>query len=357
MTVLSSHEVIEDFIQFASTLPNRKLRKYETALAQYASNKLTKHECAILADWLKRSAERNEDLNDAENPALFSVFFVLCIYARRMKNHSTHKDLIRDYGELFEGELLYPHIVSLFHKQYDTPEDMELAIHYSRKAVENLPSQVGVLHCYVEAVVTAIERGLEIEQEIVEDAREKMDQIIRLDYQYPKFHCTKGRLLAILKQYREAKTAIHKAIDKEDSSSTDYAIRLNEYQAHLSRIEAAESSSLILAELERTRTELEESKRELKISMDKMQKDNLQSLAFFVAIISLTIGSFNLIGNKPFLDSAFLIMILTGCILVGYLCLGMLLQQKKFPWKHQTFILLIGLLLIAGPLYFHYLSH
>ncbi|XXM71454.1 tetratricopeptide repeat protein [Lysinibacillus sphaericus] len=347
---------MEDFIQFVSTLPNRKLRKYETGLAQYASNKLTKHECAILTDWLKQSTDRNEEANDPENPILFSIFFVLCIYARRMKNHSTYKNLIQDYGEFFEGELLYPHIVSLFHKQYDTPEDMELAIHYGRMAVENLPHQVGVLHSYVESVVAAEERGLDIDQAIVGDAREKMDQIIRMDNQYPKFYCTKGRLLAVLKQYREAKTAIHKAIDKEDSSSTDYAIRLNEYQSHLSRIEAAESSSLILDELEKTRSELEESKLELEISMDKMQKDNLQSIAFFVAIISLTIGSFNLIGNKPFLDSAFLIMILTGCILIGYLSLGMLLQQKKSPWKHQVFILLIGLLLIAGPLYSHYLS-
>ncbi|MDZ5471904.1 hypothetical protein SM124_09105 [Bacillus sp. 31A1R] len=344
MTTLSPPETITRFLEFSETLPDMKMRTYEVQLTKYASQNVSKAEFDLLLTWLKERVPSSQ-------PATFECYFVLCIYSRRMKNFSIYRELLRDYGAYFEHLPLYYHIEALYYKQFDTPNDIEMAMSCASKAAQHpeLSRQVGVLHSYVESVVKAEEHKLNVSPSILEDAMIKINEVVRLDNHYAKFHCTRGRLLALRKDFTEARRAIHKAIDLEDSTITDYSIRINDYQSHLTRIQMEEKSHLILKELYKTKEEFEQSKENMVVSMEKLQKDNLQFLGFFVAIISLTIGSLNMIGDKSFHETAYLIMILTGCILLGYVSLGMLFQPKQVKRIYQVYIFLIGLLLIVGP--------
>lgn len=347
MATLSPPEAITRFLDFYETLPDMNLRSYEVQLTKYASQNVTKVEFDLLLSWLRERVHSPQS-------AAFECFFVLCIFSRRLKNFSEYRELLRDFGTYFEHLPLYHHIEALYYKQFDTPNDIEMAMTCASKAAQHpeLSRQVGVLHSYVESVVKAEEHNQNVSPSILEDAMIKINEVVKLDNHYAKFHCTRGRLLALREDFPEARRAIHKAIDLEDSTNIDYSIRINEYQSHLTRIQMEEKSHLILKELKETKAEFEQSKKDMVVSMEKLQKDNLQFLGFFVAIISLTIGSLNMIGDKSFHETAYLIMILTGCILLGYVSLGMLFQPKQVKRIYQLYIFLIGLLLIGGPFLF-----
>ncbi|OLN24123.1 hypothetical protein BTO30_01545 [Domibacillus antri] len=341
---------VNDFMEFASGLPDSSLRAYETAITDYVSDRLENESFEHIYKWLKNTLAQN---SPEHKKSQFSAFVLLCIYSRRMKNISKYKELIDEMGMFFSEEPFYPHIAALYHKQLDTLEGMESAIYYSRQAVANLPHQVGILHSYVESVINAIENQVEISDGVLDDAKEKMKTIMLLDSSYAKFHCTRGRLLAISREYSQAKNAINKAIDLEKSHKSDYALRINDYQSHLIRIQTAESSDVILKQLITTKQELEESRKRIEDSMDKMKTENIQLLGFFVAIISLTIGSLNMINDKPFMESALLIIILTGCILLTYTGLGVLFQPKNQNRSKIILISVFAVILIGAALLFY----
>lgn len=351
--------IVEDFISFSKQLPSMERIEYELVLTNYAAKHIKELEFNTILTWFKAETEK-ANTDEVDERLLFSTFFLLCIYSRRMKNYSVYKELLDKYEKIFEREALYPHLLSMYYKNFNSKEDMEWTIEYAREAVKNLPEQVGVLHNYVEAIVTAKENGLEIEDSLWTDAQEKMKEVIKRNAKhklYAKFHCTNGRLLALLKKFADAKEAIQKAIDQEDSTSNDYSLRINEYQSQLMRIQTLETSEKILSELESTKKEIEDSKKEIedskqemKVSMKKLQRDNLQFLGFFVAIITLTIGSFNLIGDKTFLETALLLLILTGSIILAYACLGFISHLKKSGIPQLIVVLLIGIVLIVGSI-------
>jgi uncharacterized membrane protein YphA (DoxX/SURF4 family) len=343
---------VEEFIQFASQLPDMNKIYYELDLTNYAAKNMRASDYDEILAYLN-SCIANRKQNQPLGNILFSSFFLLCIYSRRMKNYSVYSTLLKDYGKYFDEHPLFPHIQSQYHKNFHSPDHMKWTIEYARESVENTPLHIGVLHNYVEAIVTAKENHLEISDSLWQDAQLKMNQVAKHNL-YAKFHCTRGRLLALLGKYAEAKLAIHEAIDQEVSTSKDYAIRVNEFQAHLMRIQTMETATSILTQLENTQKEFEASKNEMHTSMDKLQKDNLQFLGFFVAIISLTIGSLNIIGDKTFIETALLILILTGSIILGYVTLGFLFNTSKSSKYPQMIALFIGILFIVGSILVHY---
>lgn len=348
----SVSRTIEEFIQFASNLPDMKKIHYELELTNFAAKNLRESDFDEILSWLDETIV-NREMNESQGYILFSSFFLLCIYSRRMKNYTVYSKLINDYGLYFEEQPLYPHILSQYHKNFHSPDHMKWTIEYAGEAVLNTPNHIGVLHNYAEAIVTAKENNLEIAESLWEDAQLKMAQVAKHNL-YARFHCTRGRLLALLGKYSEAKQAIHEAIDQEVSTSKDYTIRVNEFQSHLMRIQTMETAKSILTKLENTQKEFESSKKEMQDSMEKLQKDNLQFLGFFVAIISLTIGSLNIIGDKTFIETALLILILTGSIILGYLSLGFIFYTRTTNKYSQIIVLCIGSLFIIGAILAYY---
>ncbi|WP_258756453.1 hypothetical protein [Cytobacillus firmus] len=219
---------------------------------------------------------------------------------------------------------------------------------------QKLPNQVGVLHNYAEAIIQAKENGLMISQEELQEANHIINRVIHLSPRYAKFYCTRGRILAAFGKFHEAKTAIRRAIDMEESTKKDYAIRINDYLYHLSRIQTNEFSQVFSEKIALTEKSFDEAKAEIDDSISKLKTENLQMLGFFTAIISFTIGSLNILGNKNFLESALLILILSGSLVLAFVGFGLLFQSKiQHPWRTVA-ISLLSLFTIAGSLAAYY---
>lgn len=259
----------------------------------------------------------------------FAVFFLICTYERRMKNISKLEMIITKYEKYFKQLPLINHLKSLLFKEMETNEAIKKEIFYARIVANQLQDHPGVLHHYAEAIIHAKEIGLTISDKEIDDALEKVDEAITIFPEYAKYYCTKGRILAAKGEFQEAKENIRRAIDQESSNKKDYAIRINDYHFYLNHIKTIEFSSLLSEKIQLTEKELLESKTEINETISKLKSENLQMLGFFTAIISFTIGSINFIGDRSFLESALLILILASALVLAVAGFGLIFQHEK----------------------------
>jgi tetratricopeptide (TPR) repeat protein len=346
--------IIGRFVEFVDSLPEVTTREYEIKVVEFGVH-LTPSECKNLVLLLEHRYDEHETVRNID--IRFAAFFALCNYYRRMKHISQFKHLIDTYGNEFLDYALYPHLVSILYKQFETLSGLEQSIIYAEEAVTQLPNQVGVLHNYAETIICVKEQGGNVTEEKLTEAYQTINKVIYISNDYAKFYCTRGRILAALGKISEAKEAILQAIDKEDSTKPDYSIRISDYQYHLIRIQTIEFSKLLSNKVEVTETNLNKTKMEVEQSLNKVKTENLQILGFFTAIISFTIGSINLLAKQSFIEAAFLILILTGALLLGYAGFSTLIQSKIANIRITLFISFIGLFLIVGSfLGYHYLK-
>jgi tetratricopeptide (TPR) repeat protein len=344
-------DIIGRFIEFVEGLPEETTREYEVKLVAFGVH-LTPSECEKLSLLLQHSYDEHVAVRNTN--IRFAAFFALCNYYRRMKHITQFKDLVDAYGNEFRNNALYPHLVSILYKQFETLSGLEQSIIYAEEAVAHLPNQVGVLHNYAETIICVKEQGGHVTDEKLAEAYQTINKVIYLSKEYAKFYCTRGRILAALGKISEAKEAILQAIDKEDSTKPDYAIRISDYQYHLIRIQTIEFSKLLSSKVEATEENLNRTKLEVEQTLNKVKTENLQILGFFTAIISFTIGSINLLAKQSFIEAALLIIILTGALLLGYAGFSTLIQTKTANIKLTLLISLIGLLLIVGSFFGHH---
>jgi tetratricopeptide (TPR) repeat protein len=349
---------VDRFLHGINTLPDHRTREYEVGLTELAK-KLSAHDFQELRDWLSAQYVVVRTENDTQ----FGVFIVLCTYSRRKKNTYVFKDIVEESDGRFVGYPLYPHILSLLYKEMS---EVERSIQSAKEASINLPNQIGVLHNYAEAIVQAKENSLYITDEQMNEALELINKVTgRRDPSNAKFHCTRGRILAQYGQFAEAKRSILKAIDLEDSSNSDYSIRINDYQYHLVRVQTiefnrsfegklSEFNRSLEGKLSTTEQSLAEQKKDIDKSLHSIKAENLQMLGFFVAIISFTMGSLNILQGKKFLESGLLILILMGSTVLAYIGFGLLIniQVRK---KAMIIVSILALLVVIGAFSSYYL--
>ncbi|SHG04573.1 hypothetical protein [Ornithinibacillus halophilus] len=197
---------------------------------------------------------------------------------------------------------------------------------------------------------------MNIDQEDIDNANSYIETVLLLRNDYAMFFCTKARLQAQNGQYEEAKKNVSHAIDIENPQSNDYAMRISDYRNHLSNIKTRElyanvrhdimdaKRSIIKAE-----TSVEQILEQTKEQADQMKTQNMQMLAFFTAIISFIIGSINIISNQPsYLESAMLMLILAGILILANLGLSILHSTIKENLSKYIIVAIIGIGLIVS---------
>ena len=197
----------------------------------------------------------------------------------------------------------------------------------------------GFIHVFADTVARVCEESFGETQDRVrtkwlEHALVEVDRAIELDRRYAKYYCTRGRLLAQAARFDEALQDIRTAVDREDSSRADYAIRIGEYQYHNLRVQALKNEALISAQvsgslsalddgLKTARTQIDESMRR----MDDSRIQNLEFLGFFAALVSFTIGSIQLALSQEARQTAALMLVLVGALLTAFAGFGFVIHR------------------------------
>jgi tetratricopeptide (TPR) repeat protein len=293
--------------------------------------------------------------NESNVDIRFRAFFGITLHHRRQNNHTEFKNIVDQNIEEFRNIKLHDHVLALLYKSFNDRDGILKSLDYSKKAIEKLNRHVGVLHNFCETIVIALEENLEVDPIDLENAASLIETVITLSPNYAKFYCTKGRILAQNKKFDEAKKNIMYAIDIENSKSNDYSIRISEYRNFLVQIKTNKLYESVKTDIEEAKTTIltaHDSVQHIvastKENMESMKAQNLQMLAFFTAIISFTIGSINILNNqRSFMQSAMLILILAGAMVITNTLFSILLTTiKQNIWKY-ILVVIVGFLLIG----------
>ncbi|MDJ0900246.1 MAG: hypothetical protein QNJ55_15690 [Xenococcus sp. MO_188.B8] len=337
-----------DFIDLFKNSPNEDTREFEMLLTLLAiENTNVFPLCQEILD------DRNQD-----QKIRYAAFFTLCNYHRRYKNPSKYNDLLESHRNEFQSHSTYNHLYSMFLQQRNKNQDLIKAIYFAEESISKAPKHPGFLHNFSHAVVTAVEEGV-IPSEQSKDqlalAKKYLKSAIQIEPDYAKFYCTKGRLLAIQGFFVKAKGDIRIAIDKEDSLREDYALRITDYQSYLMRIQLQEVSKELGRKLKDTSnellSELQSERRSLNKRVDQERVRSVEFLGFFTAVISLIIGGIQISQRQDIVESAQLMIVFTGTLLIAFSSLSFLLNGMA-DIKRSAPIFFFGMITCAMGLLF-----
>lgn len=332
----SNSEFYKAVEEFVKNNHNDCERSYETELVKNIVNNFD----IPLTDLEEQIDKKNLDIS-----IRYAIFFYLCTKHRRNKDYGKYSELIDKFKNEFKNYKSVAHLEAMYLTEVlDGREETILAIKLSEEAIECAPQNCGFLHCYTVIIAEGFENDYLNHQEdkhFLDKACKYIKKAIELAPDYPKFYATQGRLLAIGKNFKEAKYYIKKAIDKEQSSVPDYSLRINDYQKHLLSVISNEHIEEIENKLKRFETNLKDTNHQLETSKIK----NIELLAFFAALLSLIIGSIEIASNQPFKEAFLLINSLCGLLLIVFSCLSPMLFGIKYFLKTIP-VLIVGFLIL-----------
>lgn len=304
-------------------LPSETTRAYETELTSLVMKEEPEFpdKVSTILDLLEQ---------ETEEPIRYACFVMATIWYRRNKDSLSFENLIRKYRTTFSNHPSFEHFRLLYYVDYvavaDT--DWEVIAAAAQKNADTM-NHCGARHMFAEFVAMFLENDA---LHISEDKRQywlklaiaNVEQAITLDSQYAKFYCTKGRLYGLMGRYDDALTYVRYAIQIEPPGSSDYAIRIGNYQAHVLRIQEMKNLTDMRQQMAQYRIEQEELLSQLQDETNEVKGSlmrNLEYLGVFSGIISFTMGSVSLagsVGNGSLIGAAALIVVLFGALIGVY---------------------------------------
>lgn len=201
-------------------------REYENAITDLAKKHSTIKDIAYFTDIMHN-----------DRTYAFEAFFCLATIFRRNRDFTKLSDLIQSAENRvdFKGHVSLPHIRIMYETHSESLYDYDSLLETAHKSACELSNNSGYQHTFANAFATICENCLPEDLDIIMDswydsALYCVNKAISLQKKYAKFYCTKARIVALKKHFDEANELILKAIDLEDSSSSDYPLLIGNYQ-------------------------------------------------------------------------------------------------------------------------------
>ena len=171
----------------------------------------------------------------------FTAYYAAFTFYRRLGYVYKIHDLVDHFNEQFKDYrfnniILSQHYSTLFQLEGHKPEDLRKAIEYARIALEKIPENSGVMQNYADLITKGFEMGVmgkRKDKEQLAYAIGRIENALKINPGYPKYHCTLGRLLSFKNRFDEAIMAIEKAISLENMETKDSFIRIVEYNKYI----------------------------------------------------------------------------------------------------------------------------
>ena len=149
--------------------------------------------------------------------------------------------LIKKYHQVFENYPSSRQLLGIFYFETGEEFDRDELIAATYKNRLTFDTNAGYVHLFADILVTIYEKGSNVNKEEFfnkwyDIALNAVDRAIELDDKYAKYHCTKGRILAMAKKYDEADKSISRAISLENPKKNDYVLRISNYYYHKAMI-------------------------------------------------------------------------------------------------------------------------
>ncbi len=353
------------------SLPAQTERKFEKDIVKYAlkwddSIIVSKdHNTPVLYEFIDLIKQETPSAEDRQ--LAFAAFCIAENYARRNENLTTLKALETNYGHYFKDEPFLLHLevctdikeLEAYNKDEWENRDFSVILQKAYTNMHNLTGNIGAAHAYAELILLAFENAPSLLDYLNEKKKEKLLQsaldvmvVVHDRDAYAKFYCTHGRLFAVAGKYDEALEYLNMAIDKEDSSKSDYPIRVGRYLTFIQQVRSQQQA-------EANKLAADEQLKNVVQKMEDQTKDSttksMEFLGLFSGIVSFTIGSLTIggaIAEQSIKHAAGLIIVLMGALMGVFSAFGMILHgfaNKKTV--RNLIVLLMGIAIIAGGMW------
>jgi hypothetical protein len=272
----------------------------------------------------------------AEQPGTdlaYAAFYTSHIYFRRMKEQSELSELMATFGDSYRSRPTYPHLKSL--SLAADPREVESAVHCAEAAKEAAPRHAGVLHNYALATIHREEARATPDPERLVAARQALDAALAETHgSYARYHATYATLFLLDGDYARAEEEVNQAIDREEPTNADYALRIGEYQAIKIDIKVRQSLRAITAEqgnaIDEVRSlqqgamsQLEQIRSAIEGRIGEARAESLQLLGLLAAVVAFVVSASSIAAQlRTFAVSGRLFVMLTAAILVIYAGFG-----------------------------------
>ena len=281
-------------------------REYETTAVNIAVSKQPDD----FEKWLKEIIDNDEE-------TAFQAFCVLFDYYRRRFDWDDERTLVIAYKNKFVSKHdIFIHYELIMNIDCGLTKDRLDLLERAEKNMNNIPEHPGLYNAYCEIIALILEDPDVNYKEDRDGLLEKGLTTIEkaLKEKYPKFYCTKARLLSLKGEHSEALKNIEIAISKEDSSKTDYSIRISNYFYYRFMIQERRQMDELMKESIALSSEIKTFGNDIRT----IQAKNIEILTFFAGIITFTIGGLNIaatISDSYPVKAAGLIIVLMGALL------------------------------------------
>ncbi len=321
----------DNLIEYIDTLPSETDYEWELQLTRLIEN------VSKQVDDLEQ-IYKMKTFNTDHDPEFirFAAFFAVCIYHRRQNNVSEFGLLLQNHDG-FDHHPMYPHLQALHAYGMETVDSYQMAIDYAREAINRVgDNHPGITHSMALTIVKGLEEGksdtLKSDNDDLLTEAENYIKISINQINYPRYFVTHGRILALRGKYDEGIQKIHKALDIEDESKDDYAIRVNTYRSHEFKMflnkhtselseeqqEIREKQETLNEEIDSAIEELDTIRSKSETRLREIQTQTLQFLGFFATLLAVIVSSINITTSFPLPEAASLILVLTGGLLAAF---------------------------------------
>ena len=171
----------------------------------------------------------------------YKAYYCLNIMYRHIKAYDKMKNIINRYHSTYERYPSSGHLLGLFYLETGEDLNRDKLIETTYKNRLKYDKNAGYVHLFADIIVTLYEKSSPIDKadfclKWFDIALSAVEGAIELDDKYAKYHCTKGRILAMAKKYDEAEKSINRAISLENSKKNDYTLRISNYYYHKAMI-------------------------------------------------------------------------------------------------------------------------
>lgn len=332
-----------DLYKTLSELPNEWEREYEIRLTNLVKSNDVQE--GPLLDFVEAYREKQAGgvaCTAEENRVAYAAFYCLTIIYRTHLDAEKLNAVFRRNQSWCRSHETFHHLNVLRYLQLpdELDADEEEYLSGAFETARKYPENAGFTHAFADLYATVCERSTNQQAMLIQKwgakARKAVESALEADRSYAKYYCTKGRILALEQDYDAADACVEKAIRLEDSSRSDYAIRIGLYQYHRLQIQAKKqlNASQIQTQID---------------SLKNAVISNIEILAFFCAVVSFIIGSLSLANGQTAFHAAVLILVLMGALLVVFSVFHFLLHLNINKVRIPAIVCaVIGALLVAG---------
>lgn len=344
-------------------LPHDKLdREYEREITAWVIQQARPEDFEALEAALKHLAAGPAFQDEPMPLSLrFDAFFALAnLYRRYSKVHAL-ENLIEAGRKIFDPyEPLVSHLAIMALNMKGDRKSCRKALEKATEILERWPhvKHAGLRHNYAETVAQCIDDGYQPwDETLLRKALQAVEEAIRDDPDYAKFHRTRGWLYFLLGDAEEGRLSYREAIEREDPRGRYYGIRLAEYRREL----ALRDAHLEVQELQHRASDILEKVSALQEDWQTRQLEaqtrQLEFLGFFTGILALILGGGGLLVTAQSDVTRFVLMLtLGGLLMLVFGSFNFMLHGKTRLERSLVPMMLGFLLLLASGLWLFWQS-